>query len=578
MGDPTNPTATDQIWHFNSTQFPFKLHHSNYPVWKSSVTSLLASHSLLHFVDGSKEAPTLPAAGTGTSTAAQLVAVQKWQTQDHAIKHALMTSITETVVPYITEAATAADIWNSLHTIFSHKSKSRILNLKEQLQHAKQGSQSITEYLYSLKTVADTLTGIGKKVDDEDFTLFTINGLNPEFKDIANLIRNSEDEIKFDTLLSRLKNHEEHLHRASTSPTVVTANYAKTGNTAADLWKSASARPPAPPSTAFSPHPPATPVGPYFYSLTSTNSYPQPNIWAPAGPVMGYNNHPKPAQQARQAQQNHSNGDGKWGKKKKYVRCQYCSEKGHYALQCPKLPTAAPAANVGTTGQQDWLLDSGASNHVTNNLQNLTGATDYAGTDSLVIGNGNGLRITHVGTTSITNKTASLNLPQTLYVPTVNNNLLSVAKLCKDNNVLIEFHPLFCLVKDRSTGEVLFRGTNEGDVYCLPKSPAPVLNVANKSSVPIWHCRLGQPAHPITRHVMNILKIPNKNTNSSLCVSCSCSKSHKLPFMKSTLTSSQPLDIVYTDVWGPSKSTSQEGYRLCHFCRSLFQVHMVLPY
>jgi len=236
------------------------------------------------------------------------------------------------------------------------------------------------------------------------------------------------------------------------------------------------------------------------------------------------------------------------GRKKKKVRCQYCSDFG--------------GANVATTNQPAaWLLDSGASNHVTNDLQNLTGVMDYAGSESLIIGNGKSLPITHVGTTSISNSHLTLTLPETLYVPSVNNNLLSVAKLCKDNNVLIEFHPLFCLVKDRTTGVVLFRGTNEGDVYCLSKTPNPVLNSANKSVIPMWHCRLGHTAFPITRYVLNLLDIPNKSANQSLCVSCACSKSHKLPFAKSTLTSNQPLDIIYTDVWGPSKTVSSEGYR-----------------
>lgn len=33
------------------------------------------------------------------------------------------------------------------------------------------------------------------------------------------------------------------------------------------------------------------------------------------------------------------------------------------------------------------------------------------------------------------------------------------------------------------------------------------------------------------------------------CDSCHCRKSHKLPFSESTLTSSLPLEIIYSDVW-----------------------------
>ena len=131
--------ATAETWHFNSTHFPFKLNHSNYTTWKSSVTSLLISHSLLGFVDGSVTAPVVPATG---ASATQQTDFAKWQAQDHAIKHALMSSITEAIVPFIASAKTSQEIWQSLQTIFSQKSRSRILNLKDEIQHARQGSQT----------------------------------------------------------------------------------------------------------------------------------------------------------------------------------------------------------------------------------------------------------------------------------------------------------------------------------------------------------------------------------------------------------------------------------------------------
>ena len=108
--------ATTETWHFNSTHFPFKLNHSNYTTWKSSVTSLLISHSLLGFVDGSITAPVLPAIG---ASATQQTAFAKWQAQDHTVKHALMSSITEAIVPFIASAKTSQEIWQSLQIIFS---------------------------------------------------------------------------------------------------------------------------------------------------------------------------------------------------------------------------------------------------------------------------------------------------------------------------------------------------------------------------------------------------------------------------------------------------------------------------
>ncbi|OMO94461.1 hypothetical protein CCACVL1_05997 [Corchorus capsularis] len=51
-----------------------------------------------------------------------------------------------------------------------------------------------------------------------------------------------------------------------------------------------------------------------------------------------------------------------------------------------------PVANVSTTqSPAAWLVDSGANHHVTNGVQNLQFAQEYAGPDDLLIGDGTGL-------------------------------------------------------------------------------------------------------------------------------------------------------------------------------------------
>ena len=95
---------------------------------------------------------------------------------------------------------------------------------------------------------------------------------------------------------------------------------------------------------------------------------------------------------------------------------QWCRQKGHYLSQCSKLKTQFPAGNFPTTarGQNvstrppqahtatflpvvspDWLLDSGASHHVTKDLNTLSLHTPYDGNDELLIGDGITLPITH---------------------------------------------------------------------------------------------------------------------------------------------------------------------------------------
>ncbi|KAL6338374.1 hypothetical protein AAG906_018745 [Vitis piasezkii] len=48
-----------------------------------------------------------------------------------------------------------------------------------------------------------------------------------------------------------------------------------------------------------------------------------------------------------------------------------------------------------------WIVYSGASHHITSDLQNLSLHFDYGGNEDIMIGDGNGIPITHVGSTTI---------------------------------------------------------------------------------------------------------------------------------------------------------------------------------
>ena len=45
-----------------------------------------------------------------------------------------------------------------------------------------------------------------------------------------------------------------------------------------------------------------------------------------------------------------------------------------------------------------------------------------------------------------------------------------------------------------------------------------------------------------------------------MCESCLCNKSQRLSFGESTLESRGPLDLMYTNVWGPSLVKSIDGF------------------
>ena len=50
----------------------------------------------------------------------------------------------------------------------------------------------------------------------------------------------------------------------------------------------------------------------------------------------------------------------------------------------------------------NWYIDIGATNHLTSNLANLNVySKEYLGSDHIRVGNGKGLSIAHIGTTTL---------------------------------------------------------------------------------------------------------------------------------------------------------------------------------
>lgn len=116
-----------------------------------------------------------------------------------------------------------------------------------------------------------------------------------------------------------------------------------------------------------------------------------------------------------------------------------------------------------------WLVDSGASHHVTSDLNNLAFHNPYNGNDSVVIGDGSGLPITHSGSTSL--PITSHTLRNLLYVPSIRKNLISANKLRIDNNISVELFPQQFQVKDIRTGAPLLTGPARNGLYKWPTTP-----------------------------------------------------------------------------------------------------------
>ncbi|CAL2247311.1 unnamed protein product [Prunus armeniaca] len=211
----------------------------------------------------------------------------------------------------------------------------------------------------------------------------------------------------------------------------------------------------------------------------SNNSNSNRGSFASRNPSRGSYGPTQPAFTDNSRRSTHMNNTGYRG------FCQWCGTQGHSAKRCPQLQfgphnqlVANPTTHGRSTSSPTWLLDSSASHHVTSNVNTLSGASPYDGPDEIIIGNGSGLGITHVGSTTI---------------PSSSSQSFTLS------NVLC----------DLSMGAVLLRGPNKDDVYewsfksfCQPQALVGVVVSPN-----LWHRRLGHPSHKILQQVLRLSSV-----------------------------------------------------------------------
>lgn len=111
----------------------------------------------------------------------------------------------------------------------------------------------------------------------------------------------------------------------------------------------------------------------------------------------------------------------------------------------------------------DWIIDSGATDHMTFDSSEFIKFTPPRRTS---IANANGVTypVTGAGTVVLSH---SLSLSNTLLVPSLSNKLISVGQATEELNCVALLYPNFCLLQDILTQEIIGRGTKRGGLYYM---------------------------------------------------------------------------------------------------------------
>ena len=110
---------------------------------------------------------------------------------------------------------------------------------------------------------------------------------------------------------------------------------------------------------------------------------------------------------------------------------------------------------------------------------------------------------------------------------------------------------------------VLARGRKTGTSY-ITSSPRDTIAITEASiDASLWHCRLGHMSEKGMKMLLSKGKLPElKPINLDMCESCILGKQKRVSFLKTGRTpKAEKLELVHTDLWGPSLVASLGGSR-----------------
>ncbi|KAL2242369.1 UNVERIFIED_CONTAM: Retrovirus-related Pol polyprotein from transposon RE1 [Sesamum indicum] len=218
-----------------------------------------------------------------------------------------------------------------------------------------------------------------------------------------------------------------------------------------------------------------------------------------------------------------------------------------------------------TLGMDDWIIDSGATNHICAHLSNFESYSVPIRTHYIYLPDGSKKAAAYVGSVNLTN---DVRLESVLYIPNFSVNLISVSQLCNGGNYSCMFNQFGCVLQDQVTKRVLVKGTLHKRLYTV-KAPVSASSISSCKFSPtsctvfsecnenLWHARLGHASMAAIKHIQEC----NLSSNSleMKCEICPKAKQSRIPFKYSDSHTTTPFELVHLDVWGPYKTSTLTG-------------------
>ncbi|MCO5609753.1 hypothetical protein L7F22_063995 [Adiantum nelumboides] len=166
--------------------------------------------------------------------------------------------------------------------------------------------------------------------------------------------------------------------------------------------------------------------------------------------------------------------------------------------------------------------------------------------------------IAHVGNIPLQMQDCKMKyLADVFHVPNITKNLVSVGQMI-EQGLQVQFNPDGCYVEDYNNGcKLITEGRHVGRMFTLyvnmPTVKAAMFaqGASVVADVDIWHKRIGHVNEQRLRSMQS----------KQICEACQFGKLSRNSFPQERNVCKRPLEVVHTDVWGPTKTASIHGSR-----------------